>query len=80
MGMYNAIIEDSLLNATGVFKERLSQSALFAAMRVVTDAEAGRVRAWLDKSGMKFATGPKEETDLTDAQRFWSSARCTLPR
>jgi L-fucose isomerase-like protein len=68
MGMFNAIIEDSLLNATGVFKERLSQSALFAAMGSVSDAEAGAVRAWLDKSGIAFATGPNEETDLTDAQ------------
>jgi len=68
MGMFNAIIEDSLLNATGVFKERLSQSALFAGMQAVTDAEADKVRAWLDKSGITFATGPKEETDLTDAQ------------
>ena len=68
MGMYNAIIEDSLLNATGVFKERLSQSALFAGMQAVTDAEAGAVRTWLDKSGITFATGPREETDLTDAQ------------
>ncbi len=68
MGMYNAIIEDSLLNTTGVFKERLSQSALFAAMQNVSDAEAGTVRAWLDTSGMTFATGPNEETDLTDAQ------------
>jgi len=68
MGMFNAIIDDGLLNATGVFKERLSQSALFAAMQTVSDAEAGKVRAWLDKSGITFATGPNEETDLTDAQ------------
>jgi hypothetical protein len=68
MGMFNAIIEDSLMNATGVFKERLSQSSLVAAMQNVTDAEAGKVRAWLDKSGIKFITGPNEETDLTDAQ------------
>ncbi len=68
MGMYNAIIDDHLLNTTGVFKERLSQSALFAAMQTVTDKEASEIRKWLDKSGMTFATGPKEETDLTDAQ------------
>jgi len=68
MGMFNAIIEDSLMNTTGVFKERLSQSSLVAAMQNVTDAEAGKVRAWLDKSGIKFITGPNEETDLTDAQ------------
>ena len=29
MGMYNAIIPDELLHPTGVFKERLSQSALY---------------------------------------------------
>jgi L-fucose isomerase-like protein len=68
MGMFNAIIEDNLLNKTGVFKERLSQSALFAAMQTVTDTEAGEIRKWLDKSGITFATGPNEETDLTDAQ------------
>src|ERR1700744_54398 len=32
MGMYNAIIEDNLLNPTGIYKERLSQSALVASM------------------------------------------------
>jgi L-fucose isomerase-like protein len=68
MGMFNAIIEDSLMNQTGVFKERLSQSALYAAIQNVTDAEAGKVRAWLDKSGITFVTGPNEATDLTDAQ------------
>ncbi len=40
MGMYNAIIPDHLLHRLGVFKERLSQSALFAAMRQVNDASA----------------------------------------
>jgi L-fucose isomerase-like protein len=68
MGMYNAIIPDELLHQTGVFKERLSQSALYAAMLAVTDAEAQQVRAWLDAKGMKFLTGPNHETDLTDAQ------------
>ena len=29
MGMYNAIIPDELLNPAGVYKERLSQSALY---------------------------------------------------
>ena len=29
MGMYNAIIDDELLNAPGIYKERLSQSALW---------------------------------------------------
>ncbi len=32
MGMYNAIIDDELLNALGIYKERLSQSALVAEM------------------------------------------------
>src|SRR6185437_13149039 len=47
MGMYNAIIDDELLNSTGVFKERLSQSALVAKMRTVSDDEADKVREWL---------------------------------
>ena len=40
MGMYNAIIPDELLHPTGVFKERLSQSSLYAAMRECRDDEA----------------------------------------
>ncbi len=68
MGMYNAIIQDELLHETGVFKERLSQSALYAAMRQVSKAEAQAVRSWLDAKGMKFLTGPNPETDLTDDQ------------
>ena len=68
MGMYNAIIEDNLLNPLGVYKERLSQSALIAAMREVSDDEAQRIRAWLDARGLTFKTGPNEVTDLTDAQ------------
>ncbi len=68
MGMYNAIIQDELLHPTGIFKERLSQSALVAAMRCVTDAEAQAVRDWLDAKGMTFVTGPNPETDLTDRQ------------
>jgi hypothetical protein len=68
MGMYNAIIEDSLLNPTGIYKERLSQSALVAAMQQVTREEAQRVRSWLDERGVTFVTGPNEETDLTNRQ------------
>lgn len=68
MGMYNAIIEDYLLNPLGVYKERLSQSALIAAMREVSDEEARQIREWLDARGLTFKTGPNEETDLTDAQ------------
>ena len=68
MGMYNAIIPDELLFPAGVCKERLSQSALYAAMLQVTDEEAAAVRAWLENKGMKFITGPVHETDLTDAQ------------
>jgi hypothetical protein len=68
MGMYNAIIDDELLNPIGVYKERLSQSALVAGMRLVSDAEARKVREWLDAKGVTFVTGPNHATDLTDAQ------------
>src|SRR5262245_3418909 len=68
MGMYNAIIPDELLHATGVFKERLSQSALYAEMLRVPSDEARAVRSWLDGRGMRFVTGANPETDLTDDQ------------
>lgn len=68
MGMYNAIIEDGLLNACGIYKERLSQSALVAEMRTVSDREARAARHWLDERGMVFMTGTDEATQLTDPQ------------
>ncbi len=68
MGMYNAIIPDELLHSTGVFKERLSQSALYAEMLATSDGEARDVRTWLDRKGMRFHTGSDPETDLTDGQ------------
>ncbi len=68
MGMYNAIIPDELLHKVGVFKERLSQSTLYAEMLRVPDEEAWQVRRWLEAKGMKFKTGPNHETDLTDEQ------------
>jgi len=68
MGMYNAIIPDELLNPLGLFKERLSQSALYAAMQTVPDAEAQAVYAWLKKKGMKFVLGADEATELTENQ------------
>lgn len=68
MGMYNAIIPDELLHPCGIFKERLSQSALYAAMRETGDDEARAVRQWLDAKGMRFITGGNPEADLTDEQ------------
>src|SRR5690606_29289979 len=68
MGMFNAIIPDHLLNPTGVFKERLSQSALYYETTQVSDDEARAVRRWMDERGMTFRTGRNEETDLTDNQ------------
>lgn len=68
MGMFNAIIPDHLLHATGVFKERLSQSALAYEASTVSDTEAKAVMNWFVKAGMKFHTGSNEATDLTEAQ------------
>ncbi|MEM9589113.1 MAG: fucose isomerase [Planctomycetota bacterium] len=68
MGMFNAIIPDHLLNPVGVFKERLSQSALYHETKQVSDDEALAVRQWLDQAGMKFHTGPNHAEHLTDAQ------------
>jgi len=65
MGMYNAIIDDELLNPAGVYKERLSQSALVAKMQTVSDAEATAVYDWLVAKGVKFAFGKDSATELT---------------
>ena len=68
MGMYNAILDDALLAPMGIFKERLSQSALLAEMRTIRDDEAQAVRDWLDRAGMTFHTGTDPATELTDEQ------------
>ena len=75
MGMYNAIIPDELLHQTGFFKERLSQSGLYAAMLQVTDQEAEAVLQWLLKKGMQFKWGTNEETELT---RLQTLAQCKM--
>jgi hypothetical protein len=71
MGMYNAILPDELLFQTGVYKERLSQSALYYEATQVAEAEARAVYDWLKAKGMRFHTGPAEETDLTESQILW---------
>ena len=71
MGMYNAIIPDDLLHATGVFKERLSQSSLYHAATQVSDAEAREVFAWYRAKGLTFHFGRDEATELTEAQVLW---------
>ena len=68
MGMYNAIIPDELLHPIGVFKERLSQSTLYAKMLSVSDADARAVYDWLRAKGMRFKLGSDETTELTEAQ------------
>ena len=68
MGMYNAIFDDELINALGIYKERLSQSALVNEMNHVSGEEADAVRSWLDDAGLTFHTGADEATELTDAQ------------
>jgi L-fucose isomerase-like protein len=68
MGMYNAIIPDELLNRTGVYKERLSQSALYHETVQTSDAEADNVRRWLEERGLRFIIGRRHQEHLTDAQ------------
>ena len=68
MGMFNAIIPDHLLNPTGVYKERLSQSALYYETTQVKDAAARAIRRWMEKKGFTFQTGPRHKQHLTDEQ------------
>ncbi|WP_144875037.1 fucose isomerase [Microbacterium sp. 1.5R] len=71
MGMYNAIFDDELLNKTGIYKERLSQSALYAEMLNVADSEADAAYDWLVDHGMTFIYGEDAATELTRDQVQW---------
>lgn len=68
MGMFNAIIPDALLNRCGVFKERLSQSALYYETTQTTEDEARRVFQWYRDRGFTFHFGTDEKEHLTEAQ------------
>ena len=68
MGMYNAIIPDELLMPMGVFKERLSQSALYHETRQVPEDAARAVYDWMRAKGMTFHLGDDHATELTEAQ------------
>ncbi len=68
MGMYNAIIPDHLLMPTGVFKERLSQSALYFETTQVSDREANAVFQWYIDKGFTFHFGKDDQEDLTKEQ------------
>src|SRR5690606_10511452 len=64
-------IDDELLNPTGIYKERLSQSALWAEMQRVPDEEAAAIGQWLTDAGMTFRMGTDEATELTESQLMW---------
>ncbi|MBU2667916.1 fucose isomerase [Actinoplanes bogorensis] len=68
MGMYNGIIPDELLFPLSVFKERMSQSALYAETLLVTEEEAVLALDWLTGRGMTFQFGTDGETELTREQ------------
>ncbi|MEI6713879.1 MAG: fucose isomerase [Verrucomicrobiota bacterium] len=68
MGMYNAIIPDELLHNVGVFKERLSQSSLYAKMLTIDESEAEAVLQWYEENGLTFYFGEDPKTQLTRTQ------------
>lgn len=68
MGMFNAIVPDHLLNPTGVFKERLSQSSLYYETTQVSTKEAEDAFEWLVAKGMDFRFGSDPARDLTRDQ------------
>ncbi len=65
MGMFNAIVPDELLNPTGVYKERLSQSALYYETMRTSDDEARVALDWMLQRGLKLVTGPDPAQHLT---------------
>lgn len=68
MGMYNAIVPDELLMPLGIWKERLSQSALYHATLQVPEAEGRAIYEWMVAKGMTFHLGSDPKTELTESQ------------
>lgn len=68
MGMFNAIVPDALIHKLGIYKERLSQSTLYAKMLTINDEEAEEVLVWMLDKGMKFAWGTDAINELTKEQ------------
>lgn len=68
MGMYNAIVPDALIHKLGIYKERLSQSTLYAKMLTINDNEAEVVLSWMLAKGMSFHWGTDPATELTKDQ------------
>lgn len=68
MGMFNALIPDELLMPLGVFKERMSQSALYYATRQISDDDAKKIYQWLVDKGLRFHFGDRHEEHLTKEQ------------
>lgn len=68
MGMFNAIVPDHLLNPLGIFKERLSQSALYHETLEVPEAYGENGLAWLEQKGMSFDFDAGDEDGLTREQ------------
>ncbi len=68
MGMYNGIFDDEYLNPLGIYKERLSQSALYYRMTTIKDDEAEAIFDWLVDRGVTFDFGSDWETELTKDQ------------
>lgn len=68
MGMFNAIIPDELLMPMNVHKERLSQSALLAAMEQVSEDDVEACYGWLISRGMTFEYGDDSALELTKEQ------------
>jgi hypothetical protein len=79
MGMYNAMIPDELLFHTGVYKERLSQSALYYATTQVSDEEAQAVFDWYIDKGFTFHFGEDEELPQEETERRWQETTPQWP-
>nr|WP_319486037.1 fucose isomerase [uncultured Cohaesibacter sp.] len=68
MGMYNALIPDELLMPMGIFKERMSQSALYFAATQVPVEEGRAAYQWMVDKGMTFHLGSDPKSELTEDQ------------
>ena len=67
-GPMGTALDDALLAGLGIRASRSRADEFLKEMSAVSDTEAIEVRLWLERRGVRFVTGPCEESDLTDGQ------------
>ena len=63
MGMFNAIIPDDLLHATGLQRAASANRRCITKRRRCATKKPRPFAQWMEERGMKFVTGTNEQTN-----------------